>query len=74
VTDAEIDAAIGETMIASPPADASALHDLFNQQIRAVLDDAGLSDEDKQSVLVAMSCPCCGGGSGAFTYKLRPKD
>jgi hypothetical protein len=74
VTDAEVDEAIGETMAATDVPDTTALHDLFNQQIRAVLEDAGLSEEDKQSVLVAMSCPCCGGGSGSFTYKLKPKE
>lgn len=70
VTDAEIDAAITETLAETVP---PALHDLFNQQVREVMDDAGLSEDEKQSVLVAMACPCCGGGVGSFTYKLRPK-
>jgi hypothetical protein len=71
VTDAEIDDAISQAAMGA--ADGPALHDLFNQHIRTVLDDAGLSEEEKQSVLVALSCPCCGGGSTSFTYKLKPK-
>jgi len=75
VTDAEIDAAIDATFAAAAAnaANATAMHQLFDQQIREVMDDAGLSEEEKQSVLVAMACPCCGGGSSSFTYKLKPK-
>ncbi|MGZ5866652.1 MAG: hypothetical protein ACXWKC_14840 [Xanthobacteraceae bacterium] len=73
VIDAEIDAAISETLAETIPPTLPVLHDLFNQQVREVMDDAGLSEDDKQSVLVAMACPCCGGGVGSFTYKLRPK-
>jgi hypothetical protein len=71
VTNAEIDAAIGETLAATPLPDA--MHVLFDQHIRTVLDDAGLSEEDKQAVLVAMSCPCCGGGGASLSYKIKPK-
>ncbi len=73
VTDAEIDDAIGQTMAAMEAAQPPSMHDLFDRQFRAVLDDAGLSEEEMQSVLVAMSCPCCGGGAASLTYKLRPK-
>ena len=47
------------------------LHDLFAQQARAMLDRADLDDEQKQSILVAMSCPCCGAGGLSFTAKLK---
>ena len=73
VTNAEIDAAVAQTIAETGSPAPPALHDLFDQQVRAVLEDTGLSEEEKQSVLVAMSCPCCGGGTGSFTYKLRPK-
>jgi hypothetical protein len=70
---------------AAPPAeDASALapddriiasnltlHDLFQQQTAAMLDRADLDDEQKQSILIAMSCPCCGAGGMSFTAKLK---
>jgi hypothetical protein len=47
------------------------LHELFQQQTANLLDRSDLSDEQKQSILVAMSCPCCGAGAMSFTTKLR---
>ena len=47
------------------------LHDLFQQQTSAMLDRADLSDEQKQSILIGMSCPCCGAGGFSFTAKLK---
>ena len=60
----------------SPPEDqivASnlSLHELFAQQTTAMLERAELSDEQKQSILIAMSCPCCGAGGMSFTAKLK---
>lgn len=53
-------------------ADAS-LHDLFQQQTMDMLDRSDLSEEQKQSILVAMNCPCCGGSGLSFTMKLKRK-
>jgi len=72
VSDAEIDAVLAQSF-AAPPPDNLSLHELFDQQTRAILDSADLDEEQKQSILVAMQCPCCGGGSGAFTFKLKPR-
>jgi hypothetical protein len=47
------------------------LHDLFQQQTTAMLDRADLSDEQRQSILIAMNCPCCGAGGMSFTAKLK---
>jgi hypothetical protein len=47
------------------------LHDLFAQPARAMLDHTDLDEEQKQNVLVAMSCPCCGAGGLSFTAKLK---
>lgn len=47
------------------------LHELFQQQTSAMLKRADLSDEQKQSILIAMSCPCCGAGGFSFTAKLK---
>ena len=47
------------------------LHDLFQQQAMTMLDNADISDEQKQSILIAMSCPCCGGGGMSFTAKFK---
>ena len=47
------------------------LHALFEQQARQLIDRADLDEEQKQKILLAMSCPCCGGGTMSFTAKLR---
>jgi hypothetical protein len=47
------------------------LHELFQQQTRQILDYTNLEEEQKQNILVAMSCPCCGAGAMSFTAKLR---
>ena len=50
-----------------------ALHDLFQQQAAAILDEADIGEEEKQSILLAMSCPCCGAGEMSFSVKMKPK-
>jgi hypothetical protein len=47
------------------------LHQLFAQQTSAMLERADLSEEQKQSLLIGMSCPCCGAGGFSFTAKLK---
>jgi hypothetical protein len=47
------------------------LHQLFEQQAARMLDRADLSEEQKQSILIGLSCPCCGAGGFSFTAKLR---
>jgi hypothetical protein len=49
------------------------LHDLFAQQARHMLERADLNEEQKQTILVAMSCPCCGAGGMSFSVKLKPE-
>ena len=48
-----------------------ALHHLFAQQTRAMLDRSDLDEEQKQNILVAMSCPCCGASGMSFTTRLK---
>jgi hypothetical protein len=50
-----------------------ALHELFREQAAAVLDDTDIGEEEKQSILLAMACPCCGAGTMSFSVKMRPK-
>ena len=50
-----------------------ALHDLFREQAAAVLEDADIGEEEKQSILLALTCPCCGAGTMSFSVKMRPK-
>jgi hypothetical protein len=62
---------------ASPSSDdqisysALSLHELFEQQTRQMLDRSDLDEEQKQSILIAMSCPCCGAGAMSYTVKLK---
>jgi hypothetical protein len=55
------------------PVDTSglSLHELFAQQTMKMLDRADLDEEQKQTILIAMSCPCCGSGGLSFTAKLK---
>jgi hypothetical protein len=53
--------------------DDASLHDLFQRQTLEMLDRSDLSEEQKQSILVAMNCPCCGGSGLSFTMKLKRK-
>jgi hypothetical protein len=73
VTDAEIDEVLTEALAAPQPAPTLSLHELFDQQTRAILDSPDLDEEQKQNILVAMRCPCCGGGGGTFSFKLKPR-
>jgi len=70
--------AAGQANVAPEPApedqisySALSLHALFEQQTRQLLDRADLDEEQKQNILVAMSCPCCGAGAMSFTAKLK---
>lgn len=48
----------------------NAMHLDFEQQIQNILATWDLSDEDRQSILAGMSCPCCGGNGASFTIPL----
>lgn len=61
------DIAVEDQLISS----SLSLHELFQQQARQILDRADLEEEQKQNILVAMSCPCCGAGAMSYTAKLR---
>jgi hypothetical protein len=50
---------------------AASLHDLFQQQVRTMLDHTDLDEEQKQGVLIAAACPCCGAGGMSISVKLR---
>ena len=65
--DPAADLAVDDQLIAS----SLSLHELFAQQTRQILDRTDLEEEQKQHILVAMSCPCCGAGAMSFTAKLR---
>jgi hypothetical protein len=77
-------AALRKSKLAEPPAEQTplapddrilssnlTLHELFQQQTARMLDRADLTEEQKQSILIGMSCPCCGAGGFSFTAKLK---
>jgi hypothetical protein len=47
------------------------LHALFEQQARQLIDRTDLDEEQKQNILLALSCPCCGVGAMSYTAKLK---
>jgi hypothetical protein len=47
------------------------LHDLFQQQVRTMLDRTDLDEEQKQEIMIAAACPCCGAGGMSFTAKIK---
>lgn len=47
------------------------LHVVFEQQIREMLDRADLTEEQKQQIMVALQCPCCGTGGLSLSVKLK---
>jgi hypothetical protein len=49
----------------------SALHELFQRQVRSVLDQSDLDEQGKQAILVTMNCPCCGAGGMNYTAKIN---
>ena len=68
-----VDQLFGAEPFTPPAATDASLHDLFQQQTMEMLDRSDLSEEQKQSILVAMNCPCCGGSGLSFTMKLKRK-
>jgi hypothetical protein len=47
------------------------LHVVFEQQVREMLDRSELTEEQKQEILVALQCPCCGAGGMSLSIKLK---
>ncbi|MGH7033341.1 MAG: hypothetical protein ACREFL_06400 [Stellaceae bacterium] len=48
-----------------------AMHEAMRKQIAEMLDQSGLSEEQKQEILVAMQCPCCGASGVSLSIKLK---
>ena len=50
------------------------LHELFEQQAQQMLERADMDEAQRQSILVAMACPCCGAGGMSFSVKLKAEE
>ena len=53
------------------PSPAPSVHETLQREIMKLIDDAGLSEEEKQQILVGMQCPCCGAGGLSLSIKLK---
>jgi hypothetical protein len=47
------------------------LHTVFEDQIRDMLDRADITEEQRQQILIALQCPCCGSGGLSISVKLK---
>ncbi len=48
-----------------------AAHLVFQRQIAGLLDRADLTEDQRQEILVAMNCPCCGSGGLSLSIKIK---
>jgi hypothetical protein len=67
----ETDAATADGDVYPVSASNLSLHELFEQQARNMLERADIDEEQRQSILVAMACPCCGAGGMSFSVRLK---
>ena len=49
------------------------MHELFQKQVREVLESSDLDEDARQAILVALNCPCCGAGGMNYTAKINRK-
>ncbi len=47
------------------------MHEAMHRQIAEMLAQSDLSEEQKQEILVAMQCPCCGASGVSLSIKLK---
>ena len=48
-----------------------AAHLIFQHQIADLLDQADLTENERQEILIAMNCPCCGTGGLSLSIKIK---
>ena len=46
-------------------------HQAFQRQIADLLDQADLTEDERQQILIAMNCPCCGAGGLSLSIKIK---
>jgi len=50
----------------------AAAHLAFQRQIAELLDQADITEEERQAFLIAATCPCCGAGGLSLSVPLKP--
>jgi len=63
-----LDAARARSAPAAQPGES--VHESVTRQVRTILADADLPEEEKQQILIALACPCCGAGGLSLSLKL----
>jgi len=63
-----IDAA--RALAPAAPVSGESVHDAVARQVRAIIADADLPEDEKQQILIALACPCCGAGGLSLRSKL----
>jgi len=48
-----------------------AMHEAMRQQIADMLAKSDLTEQQKQEILIAMQCPCCGASGVSLSIKLK---
>ena len=48
-----------------------AAHLIFQHQIADLLDQADLTENERNEILIAMNCPCCGAGGLSLSIKIK---
>ncbi|PPR09274.1 MAG: hypothetical protein CFH41_02585 [Alphaproteobacteria bacterium MarineAlpha11_Bin1] len=46
------------------------MHELIRAQVLQVLESSDMTETQKQQILVALSCPCCGGSGMSLSIPL----
>ena len=49
-------------------------HFAFQQQLAEMLSSADITEEQRQQILIAATCPCCGAGSLSLSLNLKTDD
>lgn len=57
--------------VAAPFGGSGDPHLAFRRQLAEILDQAGLAEEQRQQILIAASCPCCGAGGMSLSLPLK---
>ena len=50
------------------------VHLAFQRQIAELLDKADITEDERQQILIALSCPCCGSGGVSLSLNIKSGD
>lgn len=47
------------------------IHAALRNQVMAILEDSDMTEEQKQQILIALNCPCCGAAGMSLSIPLK---